>query len=215
MTSNLFSGLSNLNRAFRRQANSKSVVVQLGNGRKITYTRRRTLRISQWLSKFLMVVGLPAFAVNPGALPQNGAVVSGTGSITTSGNNMQVTQNSQNMIVNWQSFNIGKDAGVNFAQPNSQSAALNRVMSADPSYIMGSLTSNGRVFLVNPSGVMFGNGAQVNVGGLVASTLDISNSNFMSGNYVFEKNGSAGSISNLGTINANGGFVASLKSNQD
>ena len=210
MTSNLFSGLSNLNRAFRRQANSKSVVVQLGNGRKITYTRRRTLRISQWLSKFLMVVGLPAFAVNPGALPQNGAVVSGTGSITTSGNNMQVTQNSQNMIVNWQSFNIGKDAGVNFAQPNSQSAALNRVMSADPSYIMGSLTSNGRVFLVNPSGVMFGNGAQVNVGGLVASTLDISNSNFMSGNYVFEKNGSAGSISNLGTINANGGFVALL-----
>jgi filamentous hemagglutinin family protein len=124
---------------------------------------------------------------------------------------MRVTQNSQNMIVNWQSFNIGKDAGVNFAQPNSQSNALNRVMSADPSYIMGSLTSNGRVFLVNPSGVMFGNGAQVNVGSLVASTLEISNSNFMSGNYVFEKNGSAGSVVNQGNLKAaNGGFVAML-----
>jgi filamentous hemagglutinin family protein len=167
--------------------------------------------VSVWLSKFLMLISLPAFAIDPNALPQNGAVVGGAGSISSAGNQMRVTQNSQNMIVNWQSFNIGKDAGVNFAQPNSQSNALNRVMSADPSYIMGSLTSNGRVFLVNPSGVMFGNGAQVNVGSLVASTLDISNSNFMSGSYIFEKNGSAGSVVNQGNIKAaNGGFVALL-----
>jgi filamentous hemagglutinin family protein len=170
-----------------------------------------SLRTFIVLSMFFILTSFPAFAVDPNALPQNGSVVGGTGSISSIGSQMRVTQNSQNMIVNWQSFDIGKNASVNFVQPNSQSSALNRVMSADPSSIMGNLTSNGRVFLVNPSGVLFGNGAQVNVGSLVASTLDIDNSNFMSGKYIFEKNGHAGSVANQGNIQANnGGFVALL-----
>ncbi len=191
MTSNLFANAKNLNRTFRRQANGKKIIVLLSN--------------------LLTLISFPAFAIDPNVLPQNGSVIGGAGSISSVGNQMRVTQNSQNMIVNWQSFNIGKDAGVNFVQPNSQSSVLNRVTSADPSYIMGNLTSNGRVFLVNPSGVLFGNGAQVNVGSLVASTLDIDNNNFMSGKYIFEKNGSAGSVVNQGNIKAvDSGFVALL-----
>ena len=211
MTNNFFDDFKQLNRSFRRQANKKSLVVPIGNGRKLTFTRRRSPRLPVWLGRMLMVLGLPAFAIGPATLPQNGVVVGGAGAISASGNQMQVTQNTQNMIVNWQSFNIGQNAGVNFLQPNAQSAALNRVLSADPSYILGSLTANGRVFLVNPSGVLFGNGAQVDVGGLVASTLDISNANFMAGNYLFQNSGGAGSILNQGKINAaSGGFVALL-----
>ena len=75
MTSNLFASVGNLNRTFRRQANSKSIVVPLSNGRKITYTQRRAMRVSVWLSKFLMLISLPAFAIDPNALPQNGSVV--------------------------------------------------------------------------------------------------------------------------------------------
>ena len=168
-------------------------------------------RLSLCCAKLLFLVSVPAFAIDPNALPQNGSIVGGAGSINSTSNQMRVVQNSQNMIVNWNSFNIGKDASVNFVQPSSQSSVLNRVTSADPSYIMGNLTANGRVFLVNPSGVMFGNGAQVEVGSLVASTLDISNSNFMSNNYVFEKNGYASSIINQGNLKAeNGGFIAML-----
>ena len=169
------------------------------------------LRLPIYCANFLMLASIPAFAIDPNALPQNGSIVGGAGSISSSSNQMRVVQNSQNMIVNWNSFNIGKDASVNFVQPSSQSSVLNRVASADPSYIMGNLRANGRVFLVNPSGVMFGNGAQVDVGSLVASTLDISNSNFMSGNYVFEKNGIASSVINQGNLKAdNGGFIAML-----
>lgn len=152
-----------------------------------------------------------AFAIDPNQLPTDGRVVSGAGRIGTAGNQMTVTQNTQNMIVNWNTFNIGSQAGVNFVQPNAQATALNRVLSADPSHIMGSLTANGRVFLINPSGVIFGNGARVDVGSIVASTLNISDGNFMAGQYIFEKSGSAGSVVNQGVVAARyGGFVAML-----
>lgn len=64
-----------------------------------------------------------AFAIDPNQLPTDGRVVSGAGSIGTAGNQMTVTQNTQNMIVNWNTFNIGSQAGVNFVQPNAQATA--------------------------------------------------------------------------------------------
>lgn len=144
------------------------------------------------------------------ALPTNGQVVSGTGSISQSGSNMQVTQTSQRLVTHWDTFNIGSAARVEFAQPSASSVALNRVLSGDPSRIYGQLSANGQVFLVNPAGVLFGAGARVNVGGLVASTLDISNDDFQNGRRRFAGNSKA-SVVNEGQIEAaRGGTVALL-----
>lgn len=96
-----------------------------------------------------------------------------------------------------------------FVQPSSSAVALNRVLGSDPSSILGSLSANGKVFLVNPNGILFGQGAQVNVGGLVASTLNITDGDFMSGTYRFSGAGN-GSVLNQGSIHANGGYVALL-----
>ncbi len=151
-----------------------------------------------------------AFGANVYALPTGGAVSAGGATIAGAGaGKMTVTQSTQNAAINWQSFSIGQGEAVRFVQPNSSSVALNRVLGADPSSIFGSLSANGRVFLVNPNGILFGQGAQVNVGGLVASTLNITDGDFMSGAYRFSGAGN-GAILNRGSINADGGYVALL-----
>lgn len=141
-------------------------------------------------------------------LPAGGAVVAGSGSISSSGNTLTVTQTSATMAANWQSFNIGQGHTVNFVQPSASSVALNRVLGADVSVIQGALTANGQVFLVNPNGVLFSPTAQVNVGGLLASTLQLSTADFMAGNYHFEGSSSA-AVTNQGSIQAHqGGSIA-------
>jgi filamentous hemagglutinin family protein len=142
------------------------------------------------------------------SLPTGGSVSSGKATVSAGSKTLTVNQTSQNVALNWQTFSIGKDNAVVFVQPNSNSVALNRVLGADPSVILGSLTANGKVFLVNPNGILFGKGANVNVGGLVASTLGISDADFMSGRYAFS--GSGGAVLNQGSINADGGYVALL-----
>lgn len=145
----------------------------------------------------------------PNALPTGGQIVSGVASISQVGANMKVQQGSDKLIANWQSFNIGKDASVTFNQPSASSAALNRVTSQDPSQIMGKLSANGQVYIVNPAGVVFGKTGQVNVGGLVASTLNISDQNFKDGKQQFSGNSAAGTVLNQGQIEAlKGGTVA-------
>jgi len=153
-----------------------------------------------------------AFAPNLYAAPSGGAVAAGSASIAASAGKTTINQASQNVAINWQSFSIGQKEAVQFVQPNSSSVALNRVLGSDPSNILGSLSANGKVFLVNPSGILFGQGAQVNVGGLVASTLNISDSDFMAGKYNFSGAGK-GAVLNQGTINADGGYVALLGAN--
>ena len=138
-------------------------------------------------------------------LPTGAQVTSGIASVTQSGNVMTVKQGSDKLIANWNSFNIGQDAKVQFVQPGSSSVALNRIADASPSQIFGQLSANGQVFLLNPSGIIFGASARVDVGALVASTLNLSSANFLTGNYQFVRTGNAGSISNQGSINASGG----------
>ncbi|WP_332862930.1 YDG domain-containing protein, partial [Janthinobacterium svalbardensis] len=123
-----------------------------------------------------------------------------------------IKQGSQNAVINWASFNVGKGESVQFQQPNSNAVALNRVLGSDGTTILGNLSANGKVFIVNPNGVLFGQGASVNTAGLVASTLDISNSDFMSGKYQFSGNGT-GKVLNQGSISAPGGYVALLGAN--
>ncbi|NMG68178.1 filamentous hemagglutinin N-terminal domain-containing protein, partial [Azoarcus indigens] len=145
------------------------------------------------------------------ALPSGGQVVAGQAGIGHSGNTLTVSQGSDKAIIDWQRFDIGRAAAVQFLQPSSSSVALNRVLSGEASQIYGSLTANGKVYLVNPAGVVFGSGSKVDVGALVASTLDISNEDFLAGRLVFSRAGSTGSITNAGEITAaDGGLVALL-----
>ncbi|VUZ23164.1 Uncharacterised protein [uncultured Comamonas sp.] len=159
------------------------------------------------------VLSLPGWAQAPPAntLPTGGNVVSGTASIGQSGSAMTVNQGSQKAIIDWTSFNIGKDASVTFQQNNASAIALNRVTAGDASQIHGQLSANGQVWLINPNGVVFGQGSKVDVGGLVASTMNISNADFNSGNYTFTRGNASGSISNQGEITAkDGGSIALL-----
>lgn len=145
-------------------------------------------------------------------LPTGGQVVSGSGAISQpNAQQMVIDQSSNKLAINWQSFDIGAGKRVTFNQPGSDAIALNRVVGSDGSKIMGQLDANGRVFLVNPNGVLFGSGAQVQVGGLVASTLDIDPQDFERGHYRFKGDGTPAALVNQGTLSAaDGGAVALL-----
>ncbi len=149
---------------------------------------------------------LSALAFTAHALPTGGQISAGAGSIAQIGTTMTVNQSSQNLAVNWQSFSVGPSETVNFHQPNSGAIALNRVLGSDGSQILGKINANGQVWILNPNGVLFGKGAQVNVGGLVASTLGMSDAAFLAGKGTFSGNG--GAVTNQGKINA--GYVALL-----
>ena len=144
-------------------------------------------------------------------LPVGEQVVNGSAVFSEEmGGSMEI-QASDKAIINYDSFNIGKEEKVRFVQPGSDSCVLNRVMGKDPSSILGSLESNGKVFLVNPNGIYFGKEGSVNVGSLVASTLDILDQDFLNDTYQFNLYGSKKSfIENLGTINAPEGAVVLL-----
>jgi len=123
-------------------------------------------------------------AVRAQGLPSGMTVVQGQASVITAGNRMTVT-NSSGAILNWKGFSIGPQQAVRFDQPNAASKVLNRVTGNDPSRILGSLSSNGQVWLLNPNGVLFGQGARVDVVGLVASTLRLSDADWTAGRYHF------------------------------
>ncbi len=163
--------------------------------------------IRNTIATLLMV----SFGLNAYSLPTGGHLSSGNAAIGGSSNNMTITQSTSNTAINWQTFNIGQNESVLFVQPNSSSVALNRVIGSDPSSILGSLSSNGKIYLINPNGILFGRDSRVNVGGLVASTLNIADGDLMAGKYKFA--GTSNSlILNQGTIttNADSGYVALL-----
>ncbi len=150
--------------------------------------------------------------------PTGGQVSAGEGAISQAGAHTTIHQTSQNLAINWQNFNIAAHEAVRFIQPNAMSVALNRVVGQDPSQILGSLSANGQVFVLNPNGVLFGSGAQVNVGGLVATTLTLSDANLMAGKYTFssplplgEGLGVRARVINQGNLTADqGGYIALL-----
>ncbi|RKG32751.1 filamentous hemagglutinin N-terminal domain-containing protein, partial [Acinetobacter guerrae] len=146
--------------------------------------------------------------INPNSLPTGATVTQGSAQFNQNNNTLNINQNTQNLSTHWNSFNIGQDATVNFNQPNSSSIAINRVLDSNASQIMGRLNANGQIFLLNPNGVVFSKTAQVNVGGIVASTLNLADSDLTQGKFTLKNNGSAGSIENYGSIIAHGGVVA-------
>lgn len=157
--------------------------------------------------KALAIAATLVTCVQAIAAPTGGQISAGSGSITQAATTTTINQSNQKLAINWNSFNIAANETVNFVQPNRSAIALNRVLGTDGTQILGQLNANGQVFILNPNGVLFGKGAQVNVGGLVASTLQLSDSDFLAGKYSFSGHG--GKVINEGTINAaDGGYVA-------
>ncbi|MEF9439897.1 filamentous hemagglutinin N-terminal domain-containing protein [Burkholderia sp. 1B3(2022)] len=159
------------------------------------------------------VLSLLGFTAMPAfALPTGENITAGKADIIreNDGKSMSINQHTDKLITNWNDFSIAGNERVAFRQPGKQSIALNRVVGNNGSQIQGQLDANGKVFLVNPNGVLFGSGAQINVGGLVASTQNIADADFLAGNYRFSGHSTA-SIVNDGHITAaDGGSVALL-----
>jgi filamentous hemagglutinin family protein len=146
--------------------------------------------------------------------PSGGQVTSGTGSINHNANSTVINQQTQNLAINWNSFSIAADESVRFNQPNSTAIVLNRVLGQSPSEILGNLSANGQVYILNPNGVLFGKGAEVNVGALVASTLSLSDADLQAGHYQFSADNPSGKVVNQGSLTAaGGGYLALLGPN--
>lgn len=159
-----------------------------------------------------------ANADNVKETPKGGDIVAGAGSISMpKAGELNVKQNTDRMIIDWKSFNIGESAKVSFKQPDSNSLAVNRVVgngkNIDPTQILGTLNANGRVMVIDPNGVFFGPGSRVDTAGIAVSTGSISNSDIMDGNenYTFNNFGK-GEIVNQGRINVEQAGLAAFVS---
>ena len=164
------------------------------------------------LSTLAMVIGSLATG-GAHANPTGGNVVGGAATIIDRGNGtLDINQSTGKAIINWKDFSIGANETVNFRQPGGKSVTLNRVVGNDPSAIFGKLNANGTVMLVNPNGVVFGKGARIDVGGLVATTANISDKDFLAGNYKFNQASSKANatIVNEGTISIKDSGLAAL-----
>ena len=147
---------------------------------------------------------LPGARANPTG-PQ---VVNGQVGISRPDASTLNVTNSSGAIINWQGFSIGANEITRFIQPSASSAVLNRVVGPDISSIQGQLLSNGRVFLINPAGIVVGPGAMLDTAGFVGSTLNMLNADFLAGKLKFQGDANSGSIINQGWIKAaNGGQV--------
>lgn len=146
------------------------------------------------------------------ALPQGGQVQEGKAKIQqVNPNQLNINQQSDRAVINWQGFSVGDQQQVNFQQPSTTSATLNRVTGRERSNITGRVTANGQVMFVNPNGIVFGPSAQIDVAGLTATTLDIRNQDFMNGRYsLLAVRGMPGAtVENFGQITVKeGGFAA-------
>ena len=150
---------------------------------------------------------IPSLAM---ADPTGGQVIQGQATISSpTQNQTQILQQSNKALIEWQSFDIDTNERVDFIQPSTDSIALNRVVSGQETNILGQLSANGNVWVINPNGVVFGSESKIDTGGLLASTLDIRNEDFAAGNFeFFGANTEQGAIINEGTITVqDGGMV--------
>jgi filamentous hemagglutinin family protein len=150
------------------------------------------------------------------ALPTGGSVAQGSATIGNTATQTTVTQTTPKAVINWTGFNSTNGQTVQFVDPDSSSITLNRINSAAATSFSGQLLSNGNVWLINPRGIAFNGTAQVNVGGLLATTSNIADSDFMAGNYNFTPGDGAKSarVFNQGHITvANAGLAALVSPN--
>ncbi|HET6828747.1 MAG TPA: filamentous hemagglutinin N-terminal domain-containing protein, partial [Ramlibacter sp.] len=182
----------------------RTVSVRLSRKLRVVYRVGWRAGVSRLLALLLAPACGTAWALPEGMTVAAGQVNASQPNATS----LVLNQGTHKAILDWRSFNIQAGESVRFVQLDASSAVLNRVGSGEASRIFGSLSANGQVFLINPAGVLFAPGAQVNVGSLVASTLSLSNADFLAGRYRFENGGATGEVANHGIIRAQpGGYV--------
>jgi filamentous hemagglutinin family protein len=147
----------------------------------------------QWPLKLICAALTACFTQAAVAMPNAPAVVNGSATFSQTGNALTVT-NTDRAIINWNTFSIGSNESVRFIQPSASSSVMNRVLAADPSVLLGSLQSNGKVFLFNPAGITVGAGARIDVAGFIASTMTLSNEDFLANRLNFVATPGAGSV---------------------
>ncbi|MBL0319073.1 MAG: filamentous hemagglutinin N-terminal domain-containing protein [Alphaproteobacteria bacterium] len=158
------------------------------------------------LCSSLLVFGMAVFMTAKSmAAPTGGTITNGSGTIATQDNNTHITQDTQRLDINWQTFSTGTNESVNFSQPNADAVAINRVIGGVPSELRGALNANGRVFILNNAGITFYGTSQVNVGSLLATTaMDVK----ADGDVYSIQGKGEGQVVNQGNINvSNGGFA--------
>src|SRR2546430_2805897 len=186
------------------------------SGRQSKKLRKEKLSSGHALTAAGLMTGvlLPFIPTSALALPQGGNVTSGSATISTpTSTSMRIDQTTDRLIRAWTRFNIAANESVRFQQPSAASIALNRVLGPEPSAIFGSLSANGQIVLINPSGILFGAGSRVDVGALTASTLSLRNQDFLAGQYRFTQDPALANaaVVNQGVITAGpGGYVALL-----
>ncbi|MEQ8494784.1 MAG: filamentous hemagglutinin N-terminal domain-containing protein, partial [Gammaproteobacteria bacterium] len=159
-------------------------------------------------TRFLTFCYALAASAVAGANPRGAEVVHGSASFAMPNPHTLEVTNSPSAILNWQSFSIGAGETTRFIQDSAASAVLNRVVGGSSSEILGNLLSNGRVFLINEAGILIGRDAVVDTAGLVLSTLDIDDADFLGGRLHFEGDADNGGITNHGYIkSAPGGEI--------
>ena len=169
--------------------------------RQLRRQRRHAMRNgAHWLG--LAGAGLLLAGGSANANPQGGQITAGSATIgNSSPAQLDVTQSTDRAVIDWQSFNIAVGERTQFHQPAASSWTLNRVNAPNPSTIAGYLGANGSLVLVNPSGVVFTKGSQVNVNSIIATPSGISNANFMAGKMRFDQPGNPNArVENAGTI---------------
>ncbi|MFA7516365.1 MAG: filamentous hemagglutinin N-terminal domain-containing protein, partial [Candidatus Ratteibacteria bacterium] len=158
-------------------------------------------KIAARLCLLLATVGL-LLPMQVFSLPNDPSVVAGQSSISQTADQMTITQTTDKAIINWGGYSIDVGELVQYLQPGANAVSLNRIVGGNPSEILGQLIANGQIFLINPSGIVFGEASQVNVPGLLATTLNISDEDFLAGNYTFSQDlqSSLSAVINKGTI---------------
>jgi filamentous hemagglutinin family protein len=153
------------------------------------------------------VIAASAWCAPVAAQLTAGHVVSGQATISQpSATSTLIQQLTSSAIITWSGFSIPRGASVTFDQPSASAIALNRVLGGSPSFLLGTLSANGQVWLINPAGIVVGRGANISAAGVLLSTADIHNADFLAGNYSFDIPGNRDAgIVNRGTIAATGG----------
>lgn len=173
----------------------------------------KPLQLKKIVASIVLAYSPFVFSIDHNELPTNPKIESGDINIQIDAPKaeMNINQSTQTGIINWNTFNVGSSATVNFNQPNSSASTLNRITGANASQIYGKINAPGSVILVNESGVYFSPTSSVDVGSIAVSAQNITNENYLKGNYEFNEGAqSGGQIINEGQIVAHKDYIAML-----